>query len=415
MISRKAIIFTVLLGTGALPAHAQTILSWEETVGRFKRNNPDLMAGQTGVRENQASEITAGLRPNPVFTSTNDQMNWFSTNPYRPLGAIQFTQSLSYLVERRNKRALRLGSARLTTEVSRTDLQDLERQLTFSLRDAFIRVLQGKAVLELAKENIESYDKVIALNRERMKAGDIARVDLARVELQRVQFESDLLNAQVNLRTAKIVLLALLNERIPVEQLDVNGPFDDKVLVPPLEELRAQSLQARPDLQSALTSIARAKNDHDLAWANGSTDPTLISDYSRVGPTNTIGVGFSIPLRVFDRNQGEKERARLEIERTGLIRDSVTTSIYRDVDSAYAAVESVRSLLLPYRERYLTQAAEIRDMVSFSYSQGSASLLEFLDAQRSYRDIQLTYRNLTAGFLSAVNQLNLSVGKDVTK
>jgi cobalt-zinc-cadmium efflux system outer membrane protein len=256
---------------------------------------------------------------------------------------------------------------------------------------------------------------VIAVNRERMKAGDIARVDLSRVELQRVQFESDLVNARVNLRTAKIALLALVNDRTPVDQFDVTGQYDDRVIVPALDELRAQSLALRPDLQSAVTAIDRAKNDNKLAWANGSTDPTLALDYTRAGPFNTIGLGFSIPLRVFDRNQGEKERTRLEIERSQSMRTSIEVSIYRDVDSAYATVESARALLQPYRDRYLKQAEEVRDTVSFSYGRGAASLLEFLDAQKAYRDTQLNYRNLIAGFLSAVNQLNLAVGKDVTK
>jgi cobalt-zinc-cadmium efflux system outer membrane protein len=415
MFLKRVCVFTIFLFGGVVGASAQTPLTWEEVLSRFKRNNPNLLAGQFSIRENQANEVTANLRPNPTFSSSNDQIDPFTTSPWRPFGSIQFTQSLGYLVERRNKRELRTASARLTTQISRTDQEDLERQLSFSLRDAFIKVLQGKSVVELAKENLEYYDKVIAVNRERMKAGDIARVDLSRVELQRIQFESDLVNAQVNLRTAKIALLALVNDRTPVDQFDVNGQYDDRVLVPSLDDLRTQAVAMRPDLQSSITTIDRAKNDNRLAWANGSTDPTLFTDYTRAGPFNTIGMGFSIPLRVFDRNQGEKERTRLEIERSQSMRTSIEVSIYRDVDTAYATVESARSLLQPYRERYLKQAEDVRNTVSFSYARGAASLLEFLDAQKAYRDTQLNYRNLIAGFLSAVNQLNLAVGKEVTK
>lgn len=394
-------------------AQAVNSMGWEELRDRFKKNNPNLLAAEVFIRENKAIEITAGLRPNPVVNLSEDQFAFFNGSPYRPTGATQLTHTLSYLVERRNKRGLRVQSAQLQTEVSKTDVMDLERQLMFTLRDSYIRVLQSKAVLELALENITAYDKVIEVNRERMRAGDIAKIDLSRVELGRVQFESDLINATVALRTAKIGMLSLLNEAISVDQFDVAGPYTDGVLVPSQDELRAKALAARPDLRSAATAIEKARNDNKLAWANGSTDPTLASDYARIGPKNTMGVGVSFPIKIFDKNQGEKERTRLEIERLEKVKKSIEVTAVRDVDSAYAAVESVRALLGPYKERYLAQSAEVRDTVSFSYSKGGASLLELLDAQKSYRDTQVTYRNLIASFLAAVNQLSLAAGADL--
>ncbi|MCC6392000.1 MAG: TolC family protein, partial [Bryobacterales bacterium] len=168
-----------------------------------------------------------------------------------------------------------------------------------------------------------------------------------------------------------------------------------------------------PDLKSASAGVEKAKADNRLAIANGSTDPAVLLDYSRVGPNNTVGVGFSVPLRIFDRNQGEKERTAIEIGRAGKARDAVLSGIYRDVDSAFAAVESTAELLKPYREQYLPQSADVRDTVSFAYDHGGASLLEFLDAQKSYRDTQLGYRNLIAAYLSAVNQLSLAMGREV--
>ena len=380
---------------------------------RFRQNNPGLSAAELSVREGQANEVTAGLRPNPTFTSTEDQNNFFSTNPYRPFGAVQWTQSLSQLVERRNKRQLRIDSARLSTEQSKTDSSDLERNLTFALRDAFVRVLQGKAIVEVAEENLKYYDRVISVNRERQKAGDIARVDLTRVELQRAQFQSDLLNARVNLRTAKIALLALLNDRRSIDQFDLNGPFEFKPVLLTMEEVRAMALAARPDLRSAATLIEKAKADNRLAWANGSTDPTVSMDYTRAGPNNTIGIGVSIPLRIFDRNQGEKVRTAIEVRRSELNRIVLLNNIYRDVDSAYENLKSAVGLLEPYRDQYLKQSEDVRETVSFAYQKGGASLLDLLDAQKSYRDTQLNYRNLVAAYLSAVNQLSLAVGQEV--
>lgn len=411
-LSRRMLSFILGVTFTAGCLAAQTTLTWEEVKERFQKNNPNRLAGELSIEEAKANEITAGLRPNPIFTSTEDQNKLFSTNPYRPLGAIQWTEAFSQLIERRNKRPLRVELSRLSTAISKTDLADLERQLLFVLRDAFVRVLQGKSVVELATENLKYYDRVIEVNRERQKAGDIARIDLQRVELQRAQFEGDLVNAEVNLRTAKIALLATINERAPVGGFDVSGPFDYKPVVTTNDEVRAAAAATRPDLISSITAIERAKADNRLAHANGSTDPTLIADYARAGPENTLGVGFSIPLRIFDRNQGEKARTAIEIRRTDKVRAGIEATIYRDVDSAYATIESVAALLKPYRERYLPQSEDVRETVSFSYSKGGASLLEFLDAQKSYRDIQLNYRNLLASYLSAINQLNLAIGKE---
>lgn len=394
-------------------AFAQKALSWEEVRERFRQNNPALLAGQTFVEESKAVEVTAGLRPNPQLSFIADQFRVFNPNPLVPFQNAQITPVLSQLFERRNKRHLRVASARFATSIAATDLADQERQLTFNLRDAFNRILQAKSLLQLAQDNLVYYDKVIAVNRERYKAGDISQVDLMRVELQRVQFASDLLNAQVNLRTAKIALLSLMNERRPVDSFDVAGDFGFKESILLMDELRQMALDSRPDLQSATTAVDKARNDHQLAWANGSTDPNVSFEYQRTQQDNTAGIGVSFPIRIFDRNQGEKARTSLEMRRSAHLRQNMVAGIYRDVDSAAASVQSVLSLLKPYRDQYLKEAESIRDSVSFAYSRGAASLLDFLEAQKSYRDIELNYRNLIGGYLSSVNQLNLAVGREV--
>jgi cobalt-zinc-cadmium efflux system outer membrane protein len=118
-------------------------------------------------------------------------------------------------------------------------------------------------------------------------------------------------------------------------------------------------------------------------------------------------------LRIFDKNQGEKARTEIEMRRARESREAIVNGVYRDIDSAYAQVESVRAVLRPYRSDYLPQAVRIRETVSYSYARGGASLLDFLDAQKAYRDTELNYRNLIASYLSAVNQLNLAVGQEV--
>jgi cobalt-zinc-cadmium efflux system outer membrane protein len=401
---RLAVLF---LGIPSGALLAQGPLTWEQVRERFQKNNPSLLAGQLLINEARADEVTAGLRPNPEFSSIDDE---FSPNN----GGSQLTQSLTYLIERRRKRPLRIESARYATAIAATDQQDMVRQLLFSLRDAFVRTLQAKAWLDLAGQNLTYYDKVLEVNRERYRAGDIALVDLTRLELQRAQFESDLVNAKVNLRTAKIALLALMNERQPVDSFDVSGEFAYRPMKMTLDDARRASLAARPDLKSAATAVTKAQTDHQLAWANGSTDPTFDLEYQRQQQFNTLGFGVSIPLRIFDRNQGEKEKTEIEIVRSGRNRVAVETGILRDVDSAFATVLSVEELVVPYRDRYIQQAADVRETVSFSYSRGGASLLDFLDAQKSYRDTLLAYQTLIASYLSALNQLSQAVGQEVT-
>jgi outer membrane protein, heavy metal efflux system len=404
----------LLLSCG-LKVSAQQALTWEQVRNRFETNNPTLLAGQFNISESKAQEISAYLRPNPNFTVTADQIDPFPGGPphgpfayFLPIGAV------SYLHERQHKRELRLESAQKATAIATFDQADLERTLVFNLRGAFVQTLQAKAVLNVAKENLTYYDRVLQVSSERYKAGDIARIDLDRLELQRLQYESDLQSAQVNLRTAKISMLMLLNDRTPVEQFDITGPFDYKNQLLTLEEFRNLALDTRPDLKAAIQAVDKARTDHKLAVANGSTDPTFSFDVGRNPPIDTyIGASASIPLRIFDRNQGEKLRTQLDIDRNQRLLDATKAQVFNDVDSAYAALDSTLTLLRPYREKYLQQAIRVRDTVSFAYQHGGASLLEFLQAETDYRTVELNYVNLVGSYLTAASQLSLAAGHEV--
>jgi outer membrane protein, heavy metal efflux system len=399
---------------------AQKPLTWQEVRERFEAANPTLRAGQIGLDESKAQEITAFLRPNPNFTLSTDgtQIARYK-GVWQPLAGTQFSTNFSYLHERQRKRELRQESAQKATGIVTAAQADLERTLVFGLRMAFVQALQEKAILELAKENIAYYDHVLDVNRERYKAGAISRVDLDRLELQRVQYESDLQIAEESLETAKILLLMLLNDRTPVDRFDVTGPFDFSNQIAPLDEVRQIARDNRPDLKAALQSIEKAKTDHGLAVANGSTDPTLSGWYTYNPSFNnpfdhqTLGASISIPLRIFDRNQGEKLRTQLDIERNEKLMAATQAQVFSDVDSAYATVTSTVTLLQPYKDRYLQQASRVRDTIAFSYEHGAASLLDFLSAQAEYRSVQVNYLNLVASYLSAVNQLNQAVGREV--
>ena len=403
-------------------ANPRQPLTWQETQAKFRANNPALLAGKVTIDESRADEITAYLRPNPDLSLLTDGTQ---ISPYggawRPFAGTLFSPNLSYLHERQHKRELRLQSAQNGTAIAISTQADLERNLMFNLRDSFVRVMLAKAVLFVAQANLQYYDKEIAINRDRFHVGDIAKVDFQRVEIQRVQFESDVQTAQVNLRTAKIDLLALLRDSTPVDQFDVQEPFDFTEPVSTLAELRARALETRPDLREAEQSLEKARTDHQLSIANGSTDPTFSGWWTHNGSfnnpaaNNTLGFSVSIPLRIFDRNQGDKLHTLLDINRNQKLRDGAEVTALHDVDSAFATLQSTVTLLRPYKDKYLKEAEEIRAEISFSYEHGAASLLDFLDAQKEYRDTQLNYLNLVGSYFSAANQVNFAVGREVIR
>ena len=413
----------LIAGFFAVCCDAQTTLTWGELRDRFIGTNPTLIAGRVGIDQSRAAEITAYLRPNPNLTAGVDQINPFATQPsptgsgndvYRPFAFAFPSMSVNYLYERQHKRELRRDSAQQATSIATSQLSDQQRSLLFTLRSAFVQTLQQKQALALAQENLSYYDQVLKLSRDRRELGDIAQVDLDRLEVQRVQYETDIQTASVNLRTAKIQLLMLLNDRMPVEQFDVTGPYEFPDQVASLEEYRKIALDARPDLRAAVQAIEKSRTDYRLAVANGSTDPTFGVDFARNPPIPVyVGINVSIPLRIFDRNQGEKARTQLDITRNQRLRDATEAQVFNDVDSAYATINSNLTLLRTYRANYLQRALQVRDTIQYSYQNGGASLIDFIQAQQDYRSVRLNYLNLIGAYLTAAAQLNLAVGREV--
>jgi outer membrane protein, heavy metal efflux system len=415
----------VFLWCVATEAVAQQVspLTWTDVRERVLAANPTLQAGQIGISESKAAEITAFLRPNPQWSVTFDQVG--NTQAGNLFSASNVVTSVSYLHERGQKRELRQESAERATDIATSTQADVQRNLIFTARAAFIQLLQAKAFRMLAADSLASYDQVLGLSRDRLQAGDISRLDLDRLELQRVTYESDVQTADVNLRTAKIQLLRLLNDQTtPVDRFDIAGPFDFAAPEQPLDELRRLALDARPDLRAASQAIEKARADYRLAFANGSVDPTIGFDAGFPAVSQAFqsyqpalreyaGVTVGVPLRLFDRNQGEKLRTELDITRSERLADAARLQVFGDVDAAYTAVMSTVALLQPYRDRYLGDATRVRDTITFSYQRGGVSLVDFLQAQQEYRSVQVSYVNLTAAFLNAVNQLNLAIGREV--
>lgn len=394
--------------------------TWQEIRDQFEAANPTLLAGRLNIDELKAEEITAHLRPNPSLTLSADGTQITPSNGvWKPLSGTFISPGVSYLFERRNKRGLRLESAQQGTAIGSAQQSDSERNLLFNLHSAFVGVLRAKAALRLAQDNLDYYDKVLKISRDRFQTGDIARLELDRLELQRLQYESDLQTALVNLRTTKINLLALLDDRRPVDNFDVEGRYDFSEDLLSLDDYRKDALNVRPDLRAAVLSVKQAETNYQLANADGSTDPTISAWFTHNGSfnnpdaLNTLGVSVSMPLRIFDRNQGEKLRTKIDIQRNEKLRAGVETQVYSDVDSAYAALNGNIHLLIPYKRQYLEQAVRVRDTIFFSYQHGAASLLDFLNAENEYRTVQLGYLNLIGAYLTSAAQMNLAVGQEV--
>ena len=411
--------FSLILAT---EGRAQQALTWDQVKARFETTNPVLKADADNLDEMEAEEITAFLRPNPQFTLTADGTQIAPHDGgWSPFKGTYEQPNLSYLYEREHKRDLRLKSAQEGTRITQSQHEDLERNMVFALRTAFVATLEAKFVLDMAKADLDYYDHIIKISQDRFKAGDIAQVDFDRIELQRVQYESEIETATVNLHTAKIQLLQMRDDRTPVDTFDVTGPFDFSDALDPRENYLDAAVAARPDLQAALQAIQQSETNHKLAVANGSADPTIAGWYTYNSSNNnpngiqTLGVSVSVPLRIFDKSQGEKKRTQIDIDRSQQASEAMRAQVFSDVDTAYELVRSNVALLKPYKAKYNDQALRVRDTVTFSYQHGGASLMDFLNAQSGYRQVQLAYAQLIGAYLIAAGQLNLAVGSEVIK
>jgi cobalt-zinc-cadmium efflux system outer membrane protein len=413
----------VISGLTVAKLPAQTTLTWQQIKDKFEATNPILIAARLNIDESRANEITAYLRPNPDFSLGFDQINPFTKQPpptggpnaYRPFAYTEPTFEFDYLHERQHKRELRRDSAKESTAIAESTYADQERNLLFNLRNAFVQLLQAKAVFQNAKENLAYWDKELDIDRKRFNAGDLAQVDLNRLELQRAQFESDFETSLVAIRTNKIQLLQLLNDhRMAIEQFDIAGPFDFQDQLMTMEEYRDAAVAARPDLKAAVQNVELSKINYKLAVANGSTDPTFSLDIGRNPPIPAfIGLGVSIPLRIFDRNQGEKARTQIDISHSQRLRDAAEAQVFNDVDSSYWTLIQAINLLKPYKTRYLPLATDNRDRITVAFQNGGSSLLDLLDAEKAYRDTRLAYLNLIGAYLTTAAQMNMAVGREV--
>jgi cobalt-zinc-cadmium efflux system outer membrane protein len=411
MNSRRIVIATALC---ALPALAQEkLISKEDAVRIALAYNQSLRANRLNVDQNKANEITASLKPNPTLSLGVDAIPVFSPQTIRFDTQI-YSAGLSYTVEKGGKREKRVVVAKDNTLMAAQNVTDNERTLKFQVVQAFINVLLAKSVLALAKDDLANFSQEVDLNHARLVAGDLAEGDYLKLSLQKLQFEQDVSAAVLGLVQARATLRQLLGYQSVTDDFDVKGTLQHTKPVVTLEDLEKKALDSRPDLQAAHTGVTLANDTVSLAFGNRARDWTWGGDYSYQSSTQIgAGVSFSMDLPIHDRNQGEIARSQAAVKQSVETEASTKVGVETDVVNAYYGLKSNEEIVNLYESGYLKQATDSRDISNYAYQRGAASILDLLDAERSYRATQLSYRQALAAQMIAVEQVNQAAGAQV--
>jgi outer membrane protein, heavy metal efflux system len=393
-------------------ASAQTpvaTLTLAEALSLADTANPTVRAKEFEVQAVGANETTAALRPNPSANFLAEQFGGGSASQ------TQYTFNVGQPIELGGKRLRRIDSAKAATKVTGLELADLKRQLVFQVKKSFSDILVARETLALAEQNLKALDELERVHRFRAEKGDISGLELLRIEVERFAFERDTADARQALGTAKIALRTAVGQERVAEQFEVVGDLSVPEVGKTRSELYRMALDSRPDLRAAQAAREKAQADINLAKANAWWDVTPQIEYQRIGPDNTIGFGFSVPIKLFDRNQGEIARTQAESKRAEASREALLAQALAEVDTALAAVTAERAKVALLRDTYLPKIRQARDTVEFAYKRGGVTLLDFLDAQRNYREKSLEYFRSLGNYHTALYQLEAAVGGSVEK
>jgi cobalt-zinc-cadmium efflux system outer membrane protein len=391
----------------------------EDAIRIALQYNQALRAQRLNIDQSKASEITASLKPNPVLSNLVDTVPVFSPQTIRFNTQI-YSESLSYMVERGGKREKRVVVAKDNSDVAAKTVTDNERQLRFQVVQDFINVLLAKSVLLLAQDDLANYSQQLDLNKARLTAGDLAEGDYIKLSLQKLQFEQDVSAAQLSLVQAKANLRQQLGYQSVAENYDVSGMLTHNKHAVQLEDLEKQALANRPDLQAVRGGVKLANDTVALAFGNKVRDWTWASDYTfqsvgNNGTGNAIGFSLSFELPIHDRNQGEIARSQAAVKQAQETESSTQVGVLTDVVNAYYGFQTSEQVVNLFEGGYLDQATQSRDLSTYAYQRGAASILDLLDAERSYRATQLAYRQAVAAQMTAAEQVNLVVGTQVIR
>jgi outer membrane protein, heavy metal efflux system len=406
-----AIFFSLLVGTGV--GQNATLISLDQAIDLALAHNHSIKATRTLIFQNQAQEITANLRPNPTLGADTQFVPVFNPQDFsgENLNEIQqFDIGIGYLFERGHKRQRRLQAARDQTDVTRAQVTDAERILAFNVGQQFVSVLLAESTLQFALQDLQSFQQTVDIGEAEFKAGYIGEGDYLKIKLQLLQFQTDVSSARLAKVQALVGLRELLGYNTVPANYDVIGDLAYQPLKANLEDLQMKALGERPDLRAAQLGITAAQSQILLAKANAKVDVTGTGDFTHVSGENTASFFVNFPLPIFNRNQGEIARTGYALTQAQEQQQSASDTVLSDVANAYEALRSNDEVVQIYTSGYLKQAQDSRDISEYAYKRGAASLLDFLDAERSYRSIQLAYRQALGSYMTALEQLKEAVG-----
>jgi outer membrane protein, heavy metal efflux system len=413
LVRKFAASLVAVLLAGLASAQTPTRINLEQAIDLALTHSHTLKAARTQIQQNRAQETTASLRPNPtlawdaLFLPTFSPQNFTETNLTTTQ---QFDVGVSYLFERGGKRHRRTDAARDATAVTRYQVSDSERTLVFNVAQQFINAQLAQSVLNFATKDLNSFEETVRISEDRYKAGDISEGDLLKIQLQLLQFQTDVAGAEVSKVQALASLRQLLGFDAIAAEYEVEGELTYQPMAVNLDDLRLRALQLRPDLLAAIQGVRAAQSQIALAKANGKVDLTAGLAYSHVSDESSMSANFSIPMAIFDRNQGEIARTGFALTQSQQNAEAASDVVLTDVRSNYEAFSTDKKILQLYLSGYLKRAQDSRDISEYAYKRGGASLLDFLDAERSYRSTQLAYRQALANYLVSVEQLKEAVG-----
>ena len=409
--AQAAMFFLLLVGAGS--GQNTTLISLDQAIDLALAHNHSIKATRTLILQNQAQEITANLRPNPTLGADSQFVPFFSPQDFSGTNlneTQQFDVGIGYLFERGHKRQRRLQAARDQTAVTRAQVTDAERILAFNVGQQFISVLLAESTLQFALQDLQGFQQTVDISETQLKAGYIGEGDYLKIKLQLLQFQTDVSSARLAKVQALVGLREFLGYNAVPADFDVIGDLAYEPLKGTVEDLQTKALRERPDYRAAELGITAAQSQIRLAKANAKVDVNGTYDFTHVSGENTASIFANFELPIFNRNQGEIARTGYALTQAQEQQQAASDTVLSDVGNAFEAVKSNEEVVQLYTSGYLKQAQDSRDISEYAYKRGAVSLLDFLDAQRSYRSVQLAYRQALASYMTALEQLKEAVG-----
>jgi outer membrane protein, heavy metal efflux system len=376
-----------------------------------RRKNPTLLAAEQNLQAVHAQELQAGVRQNLDLGVTGSNVTLpaeGASNPY------QYSVQVSRLFERGEKRKWRLEDARATTDQTQAQLEDSIRQTELTIKTAFTHMLIAKESLELASSSLKDFGHEVDIANDRYKAGDLGKLDFERLDLQLGDYESDESNDITTLRQSSDQLQTLIGVESPSEDFDIIGDVVPPNVTETKDQLLQSALTNRPDYAAARFGVAAADANSRLAIANGTADPTLEGEYDRSGTDNSAGFSFNIPLRIFDRNQGNKATARFQADASRLTQTAARYQVISDVDQAWIGYVQAKRLSDRYNAHYLDESHDVLSIAQFAFEHGGIALIDYLDALRDARSTTLNALNAYQQTWLAIHQLSAASASNLT-